>query len=198
MIKLYKAAKKANTTSEEIKVKIDNGEINYELRSGIYYVDENEVKSKIGNHNRKQSPNKKRRVTISTVNMNNTQTIINDLKTLSEYGKKGTEGLGSFANVVEMAELGLKNNFVVDEGSIIDDYEIPLLYEEIRNGSNRESSEGSLELQRCVLERIRMDWSVWLFKIKDAFERETTIHHLMDVYFLSTSIYAVNKINSKS
>jgi len=49
MIKLYKAAKKANTTSEAVKVKIDNGEISYELRSGIYYVDENEVKRKMKN-----------------------------------------------------------------------------------------------------------------------------------------------------
>ena len=193
MKKLYKVAQKLNTTSEAIKDLINKKEISFEKKSGIYYVDENEVKNILGvNHTIKTTKNK--RVTIFTVNMKNSQTIINDLKTLSKYGKKGTEGLGSFANVVGMAEVGLKNNFIIDEGAIIDECQIPLLYKEIQNGTNRESSEGSMELQRLIMERVKLDWFIWLKQIKDYYERETTIYHLMDVYFLSTAIYAVNKI----
>ena len=47
MKKVYKVAQKLNTTSEEIIQFIDNSEIKYELKNGIYFVDENEVKIKL-------------------------------------------------------------------------------------------------------------------------------------------------------
>jgi hypothetical protein len=53
MKKPYKVTQKLNTTSETIKEMIDEGEINYELRNGIYYVDEDEVKMKM---KKKQTP----------------------------------------------------------------------------------------------------------------------------------------------
>jgi hypothetical protein len=49
MNKLYKVAQKLNTTSEAIKELIKKKEISFEKKGGIYYVDENEVKSKIKN-----------------------------------------------------------------------------------------------------------------------------------------------------
>jgi hypothetical protein len=47
MKKVYKVAQKLNTTSEEIIQFINNSEIKYELKNGIYSVDENEVKIKL-------------------------------------------------------------------------------------------------------------------------------------------------------
>lgn len=195
MEKLNVVSKLLGVSKGKIKDMCKSGEITFEIVNGVYYVDMDEVQNLLNNNSTKSK--RKNRVTIFTVDMRNTQTIIRDLKTLSEYGRKGTKGLGSFANVVEMAKVGMKNNFIVDKGGIIDEYEIPSLYEEIRNGTNRESSMGSLELQKCVIDKIRLDWGIWLMKIKDDLERETTIHHLMDVYFLSTSIYSVNKVNSE-
>ena len=169
--KVYKVAKKLNTTSEVIKELIKKKKINSELKNGIYYVDENEVKNILGSI---PNPTKKKRVTIFTVKMKNTQTIIDDLKTLSEYGKKGMKGLGSFDNVVGMAKVGLKNNFTVDDGGVIGEDMIPTLYEEIRNGTNTESSKGSMELDQCISERIRMDWGLW-YLLVDPFSQQWTI-----------------------
>ncbi len=47
MKKVIKVAQKHNISSDVIINWIDEGKINYESRNGIYYVDENEVESKL-------------------------------------------------------------------------------------------------------------------------------------------------------
>ena len=139
---------------------------------------------------RKVKENQKR-VTIFTVNMNNNITIIKDLTTLASYGKEAFIGLGSFDGPLQMAEIAKKNNFIIDEGAIIDKSSAPKIYEEMKNGTARESSPGSMELAQVIEMRIQQDWG---YIIRQADNANELYHHLMDLYFASTCLHIANNI----
>jgi len=181
------AAKNLNVAKGKIKDMIKSKKISFTLENGHYIVDVNEIKNILENKEIK-------RKTIFTVNMKNSKTIIDDLRTLSTYGSKAFIGLGSFDGPLEMIEVAKKNGFVIDEGAIISEDMCPRIYKEIKNNTASESSLGSMELQDVIYSRILQDWGVWLSQAVEQYPQEYIVDRLMDLYFASTLLHIGNEV----
>lgn len=132
----------------------------------------------------------KKRVTIFTVNMSNGNTIKNDLQTLAEYGRNAFKGVGCFDGPLVFVKYGKKNNFIIDNGAIIQKDLSPLIYIEMKNGTASESSLGAMQLEEQIFLRLRQDWGIWL-------DNNDTISGLIDLYFMSTLLYIDKSLNNK-
>lgn len=131
----------------------------------------------------------KRRATIFTVAVNNHAKAVKQLTQIGAAASKVINNCGSFDAPHTWVEEASKQGYKVDSGAIISQTDAPRFYHEMQSGTNRESSQGSMELCEFVISRVMQDWSCILNNMVEP-EQSRLFFSIQDAYLLSTAITA--------
>ena len=132
---------------------------------------------------------RKKRATIFTVAVNNHAKAVKQLTQIGAAASKVIDNCGSFDAPHTWVTEALKQGYNVDSGAIVSQHHVPRFYHEMQSGTDRESSQGCMELCDFVMSRVVQDWSCILNTMVEP-ERSRLFYSLQDAYLLSTAITA--------
>ena len=132
----------------------------------------------------------KRRATIFTVAVNNHSKAVKQLTEIGANATKVIDTCGGFEPPRAWVKAALEQGYKVDNGAIVSQTQAPRFYHEMKSGTDRESSQGFMELCDFVMSRVIQDWSCILNHMVEP-EQSRLFYSLQDAYLLSTAITAV-------
>ena len=132
---------------------------------------------------------KKRRATIFTVAVNNHGKAVKQLTQIGAEASKVINNCGSYDAPSTWVKEASKQGYKVDNGAIVSQTQAPRFYHEMQSGTDRESSQGCMELCDFVMSRVMQDWSCILNNMVEP-EQSRLFYSLQDAYLLSTAITA--------
>jgi len=131
----------------------------------------------------------KRRATIFTVAVNNHGKAVKQLTQIGAEASKVIDTCGGFEPPRAWVEAAKTMGYKVDNGAIVSQTQAPRFYHEMKSGTDRESSQGFMELGNFVMNRVMQDWSIVLNKMVEP-KRSQLFYSIQDAYLLSTAITA--------
>ena len=131
---------------------------------------------------------KKKSATIFTVAVNNHAKAVKQLTQIGAAASKVIDNCGGFDAPHTWVTEALKQGYKVDTGAIVSQHHVTKFYQEMQSGTDRESSQGFMELGN-FMRRVMQDWSIVLNKMVEP-ERSQLFYSIQDAYLLSTAITA--------
>lgn len=131
----------------------------------------------------------KRRATIFTVAVNNHAKAVKQLTQIGAAASKVIDTCGGFEPPRTWVKAAIKQGYKVDDGAIVSQHHAAKFYQEMQSGTDRESSQGFMELCEFVMGRVIQDWSCILNRMVEP-EQSRLFYSLQDAYLLSTAIEA--------
>ena len=132
---------------------------------------------------------RKKRATIFTVAVNNHDKAVKQLTQIGAAATKVIDTCGGFEPPRAWVKAASEQGYKVDNGAIVSQDDAARFYHEMQSGTDRESSQGAMELCDFVMGRVMQDWSCILDNMVDP-EQTKLYFSIQDAYLLSTAIAA--------